>query len=1004
MSTSRGNEPKGTDPRADAPSFACVHQRFEQIAHDRPDAIAVRDTTHALTYAELNARANRLAHRLRLNGVGPEVLVGLCVPRGCELVAGALGILKAGGAYVAFDAGHASTRLACMAEDAGLEIVVASASTAHLCGDRARTVLIDERYALASFSDANPGVGGDERGLAYAVYTSGSTGKPKASLLEHRGLVNMAREQARIFAVGGESRVLQFASFAFDAATFEWVMALANGAELCVPDDATVKSPAALTRFVTRCAVTHATLPPVLLPLLDRGAWQGVGTLIVAGEAVSRELAEEWSAERAFFNAYGPSEMTVWSTTGRFMTGQPIVHIGTPIAHSACHVLDAAGEPVAVGEVGELHLAGVGIARGYLNRPDLTAERFVVNPFSPGLSPRMFRSGDRVRVLESGDLEFVGRVDRQLKIRGHRVEPEEIERCIAAHPAVTGAAVEPHSWAGTTRLVAYVTVDPEFAANGAQAERNVAQWREVFDRAYRGMPLTAARDGVDRAAAFADFTGWHSSFTRAAIPADSMHDWLDATVARIRALAPRRILEVGCGAGLLLNRLVGECECYVATDLSTEVLARLRANLPLLGDDARKVELYAPDEAERALGARRFDTVIVNSVIHYFPHEAHLRAQLAGLFGRLTPGGALFVGDVRHLGWLERFYADVERHHSGQSEGFDVRVRARVRNDKELVVAPELFLDAARSMEGVGGVELMPKLGRHGNEMNVYRYDVVLRCAADAAVPVPPTPRELDWATLNSIAAVEAQLRAGLLEEGSAVIIRGVPYSRLAEGGADPVEWPALASRHGAEAELALGVGDQAFCYHVLLRRVPRADALTSHLYPARIPKVPHCNQPLLERARRALEPALRQYLRERLPPYLQPATVVLLEHFPVTSNGKVDREALPVPVAGLALDEATLSPTQRRLRALWAELLGTAEIAPDDNFYALGGDSLSAVRLLDSIHREFSVEIDFAEMLQSPTLARLAERIDLAGAQRALHESEGAAMAGERVREVLRL
>src|SRR5688572_6060317 len=476
----------------------CVHERFERHARERPDAIAVVDPLASLTYRELNRQANRLAHRLRLNGVGPEVLVGLCVPRACGLIVGALGILKAGGAYVALDAAYSRTRLAETAADAALHIVVATESTAQAFGQGAHALLLDEHYALASFSDSNPG---DTPGatqldrLAYAVYTSGSTGKPKASLLEHRGLANMAEEQARIFGVTNASRVLQFASFAFDAATFEWVMALANGAQLCLPDEATVKSPAALSRFVAAHGVTHATLPPVILPLLDINRWREVETLIVAGEPVSRELAAEWSTGRAFFNAYGPSEMTVWSTAGRFTPGQAIAHIGTPIRHCACHVLDTAGKPVAAGEIGELYLAGVGIARGYLGRPEATAERFVPNPFSPQVSPRMFRSGDRVRLLADGNLEFIGRVDRQLKVRGHRVEPEEIERCLATHPGVTGAVVEPQAWTGGTRLVAYVTVDAAAADQGALAATTVSQWQDVFDRAYR--------EGSSREAAFA---------------------------------------------------------------------------------------------------------------------------------------------------------------------------------------------------------------------------------------------------------------------------------------------------------------------------------------------------------------------------------------------------------------------------------------------------------------------------------------------------------------------
>jgi SAM-dependent methyltransferase/acyl carrier protein len=461
------------------------------------------------------------------------------------------------------------------------------------------------------------------------------------------------------------------------------------------------------------------------------------------------------------------------------------------------------------------------------------------------------------------------------------------------------------------------------------------------------------------------------------------------------------VLEIGCGAGLLLARLVPECEHYVATDISTEVIARLSAQLPLLGADARKVELLSSADAAVALGSRRFDTIIVNSVCQYFPDEAYLRAQLAELVGRLEPGGVLFVGDVRHLGWNARFHADVERFQSaqvGDTADFAARVQARLRDDRELAVAPELFLDAARSL-GVERVQLLPKLGRHQNEMNVYRYDAVLHRPGGAGGARAARAAEVSWTTLGSLAAVESLLRDTGFAGAGALIIRDLPNPRLGAAGVDPVEWQGFAQREDVEVELALGTGAAHFHYHVLLRKKSAATALTRQLYPSPVGAGPFCNRPLLRRARRALETALRLHLRERLPPYLQPAVFVFLDRLPVTSNGKVDREALPAPQAGVAGSNQALTPTQERLRVVWARLLGLEDIGPHDSFHALGGDSLSAVRMLDAIKVEFGVEL--RHEAQPLTLASLAERIELAMAQRALNSlTAGAAGA----REVLRL
>jgi acyl carrier protein len=285
--------------------------------------------------------------------------------------------------------------------------------------------------------------------------------------------------------------------------------------------------------------------------------------------------------------------------------------------------------------------------------------------------------------------------------------------------------------------------------------------------------------------------------------------------------------------------------------------------------------------------------------------------------------------------------------------------------------------------------------------MNVYRYDAVLYRAGPGAAQGAARAGEFRWSSLGSLAAVESLLRDGIPADNNAAIIRDVPNARISGDGVEPLEWQALARRQNVEAEFALGTGPAGFNYHVLLRRVPASQALTRQLYLPTTGTGPFCNRPLLKRARRALESALRAHLRERLPSYMQPAAFVFLESLPVTSNGKVDRGALPAPAAGAAAAREVLAPTQERLRGLWAQLLGHEDIGADDNFHALGGDSLSAVRLLDSIKAEFAVELAY-DVQQSLTLGNLAERIELAVAQRALTPITAGAAQG--AREVLRL
>ncbi len=1000
----------GTGLPPDSGAISCIHELVQHWARLHPQAVAVSDAHRSCTYEELECAANRLAHRLVRAGVEPDTLVGLSVPRGVELIVGALGILKAGGAYVPLDPAYPVRRLEEMIEDAALRIVVCTRATVRVAG-AVRPMLLDDSDDTASSIDdssAPPDCKAHDRHLAYAIFTSGSTGRAKASLLEHRGLVNLANEQARLFGVSVHSRVLQFASFSFDAATFEWIMALARGAQLSMPDEQTVKSPSALTRFVQQSRITHATLPPAVLPLLDRNAWASVTTIIVAGEACSRELAEQWCVGRAFYNAYGPSEMTVWCTTGEFRPAQPVIHIGKPIANTQCLILDEAGAVVRPGEAGELYVAGVGISRGYLRRPELTGQRFLPNPFSPALSPRMFRTGDRAREMPDGNLEFLGRVDRQVKIRGFRVEPEEIEACLARHPAVVAAVVESMSWQGTMRLVAYVSVDQSAVVGDTGATRaSVSRFRAAFDRVYRTAPQLARAGADSRERAFSDFTGWISSYSQAQIPERSMRDWRDATAARIRALGPGRVLEVGCGAGLLLAPLAGHCSHYTATDISAEVVARLGCNVHLLGEDASKVELHTAVAHDLdAFRGRRFDTIVVNSVIQYFPNEEYLRSTLERLVGLLDGGGSLFIGDVRHLAWNEVFHASVEQaRNPGAIEPADFieRVRQRLRNEPELVVAPEYFLDVIGALAGVAFVEVLPKLGREQNEMNQFRFDVVVHGrAASASVPVqsePPraVPALRQWAALAPLGDRDTALRE-ILAAHDAIVIRDIPNARIVAdspgASMDPVDWVDVAARHDCEVEFALGTGAGHDRFHVLLRRGARNVALTRMLYDAHASRgrgIPErsalCTDPARSRAERGAEALLRDHLREQLPAYMQPAIIMLLPHLPVTPNGKVDRRALPTPSFGAADDdEPSLTATQRSLRQIWQRVLGTQRVSVWNNFNELGGDSLSAATMAAEVTAHFDIELEWNE-LHAPTLARLADRIELHVARRALLE-----------------
>jgi amino acid adenylation domain-containing protein len=574
-----------------------VHELFTEQAGQTLEQIALISDGQCMSYGELNRRANQLARYLQGLGVGPEVLVGLCLERSVEMVVALLGVLKAGGAYLPLDSEYPLERLSFMLEDAGAGIVVSQRGLKErLLAYQGQTVLLDEEWErISENSESEPESSVEGNNLAYAIYTSGSTGRPKGVMIEHKGLRNLVGAQKQAFRLGEHSRALQFASLSFDASVWEIFSTLAAGGSLHVYSRERLMPGDDLLRVLKEDEITIMTLPPTVLAALEpEGAFQ-LQTVIAAGEACGAEVVERWAQGRSFIDAYGPTEATVCASMGRCEednSRKPT--IGRPIANMQLYILDRDMEPVPLGVQGELHVSGVGLARGYIGKPDVTAERFAPNQFSQGRGERLYRTGDLGRYLLSGEIDYIGRVDEQVKVRGYRIELGEIEARLCEHAAVAQAAVIARKEGLETKLVGYVVM-------GDGEESRVSELREYLKKKLPEymvpgvyvrlgqLPLT--RNGkIDRNALLESEpdagSEWYKLYASPRNPVEELLKGIWAEVLGVAHIGIHdNFFEIG-GHSLLATQLLSRIHATFHVTLS---LRRL-FNLPTIAEQAEHVE------------------------------------------------------------------------------------------------------------------------------------------------------------------------------------------------------------------------------------------------------------------------------------------------------------------------------------------------------------------------------------------------------------------------------
>ncbi|MFJ9106243.1 amino acid adenylation domain-containing protein [Streptomyces sp. NPDC102405] len=989
------------------PQEPTVAQLFEAQVVRAPHAVAATFDDRRLTYAELNTRANRLAHRLREHGAAPETVVGICVERSLDMLVGLLAIVKSGAAYLPLDPDYPSGRLAYMLSDSQAPLLVTHQDLSEKLPPGDHTVLCLDDPALAEGPEHNPQPLAQPDHLAYVIYTSGSTGRPKGVEVPHRAILRLVHEQDYA-PLTPQDVVAQVSNSSFDALTFEVWSSLCNGARLALMRTEDVLVPEEFERLIRREGVTAMFLTSVLFHRLAYTRPQLFAPLrhvLFGGDRADPVAVAALGEHRPqrLLNVYGPTETTTYATWHEIPADHPAdtsIPIGGPLKNTRLYVLDDDGALAPIGAQGELYIAGPGVARGYRRRPGLTAERFVPDPYGPPGS-RLYRTGDRVRYRPDGQISFLGRIDNQVKIRGFRVECGEIEAALVDDPAVAEAAViAREDTPGDRRLVAYLVPATAQAASaqtadaGGDGREQVEEWRSLFDDAQQPAPAADPTFNI---------SGWNSSYTGQPLGADEMREWVEATVARIRSLGARRILEVGCGTGLLTWRLAPDADAYTVMDFSRATLDTLAAALKAGGlEKVRMLHREADDFSD--LADASYDAVIINSVVQYFPDRDYLMRVLRQAARVTAADGAVLVGDVRNLSLLHAYHTSVELARGAEPASLRRRVERAVAEENELLLDPGFFTGLPHVLPDIAHVEVLPKRGHFRNEMTKFRYEAILHRQAPGHLT--DIPQWLSWG--DEVTSLEA-LRTRLAASHTPFGIRHIPNARIQDEvletarlftddapgaddgdsgprGIDPEDLWHLAEEHGCEAVVSWadsgedGAVDVAF----LPRHEPGTSRPVVDFPLKQADPSPGVNNPLRGRSRRAqqaaLVPEVRARLGQEMPEYMLPAAYVVLEELPLNLNGKLDLRALPAPDGtrpDLAQDFVTpRTAAEATVAAVWAQVLGMDRVGAHDNFFDLGGHSLLATQIISRLRQSVGAEIPLRTLFEGPTVEAMAARI----------------------------
>lgn len=983
------------------PSDKPLHELISEKAKEHLQKTAVTFKENQLSYEELNSRANQLAHYFIKQGIKKGDRIGLALDRSEELIIALLAVMKSGAAYVALDPAYPKKQINYMLQDSSAKLLLTSKSYRNRFSPVGREIILETiQQDLKDFSKADPITELKGSDLAYVIYTSGSSGTPKGTQIEHHSLVNFLFSMQTSPGIGANDRLLAVTTISFDIAGLELYLPLISGAELVLADSESVKDGRLLLDIIRseKISMMQAT-PSSWRMILDAGWDEPLDIKVLCGgEALSRDLASSLKGLcKSLWNMYGPTETTIWSTVKQITNYDDPITIGSPIANTQVYILDQYQKAVRKGGIGEIYIAGDGLARAYLNKPELSKSAFVKDPFAQQDDKRMYRTGDLGKYIPQGDIQCLGRLDNQVKIRGHRIELGAIEESMLMQDAVKEAVViAREDRPGDKRLVAYIV--PENAEENSKSPSWLERWEDLYKRGIQ------SESGFDIEEQQLDIAVAQEISGRTDIR-EEVEEWLMQSVDRIKALKAKNVMEVGCGGGQLVFELAPDTNKFIATDYSETAIGKLKEKLDAEPEKWKNVSaVTAPADDYSQVDEASLDLVIINGVVQYFPDAAYLVKVIEEAAKAIKDGGCIYIGDMQGKSTLPMYHAfdQINRtdDHLSVSE-FKKICERRVKLEDELVADPGFFYKLTELIPRISGINVQLREGQHINETTKYHYDIWLYVNSD--IKSTAADLTIDWQPENTVEWIESELKkhpskiihlknifnertaedfslqqtlSTISEEADVKTVKDL--SNKIQQGLNPHVFWELGQKLGFESHVrwtkdgSNGYFDVIFIPSNQLNKIPQAGTIidldSEHAYD-------YARDPFSGNMLATSEQVSKwkDGLRELLPAQMIPSEFVVLKKLPLLPNGKTNRKALPIPEERVEGKQdkksAPRSASEKIVARVWSDILGLESVGLHDDFFELGGHSLIAVQVMIRMEKETGLRLPLTSLFKFTTL-----------------------------------